>query len=1019
MKIQINKVLILFLSLVISISTLGLTLSSSILVVAAPTINSNIQIASDGVSPFDSSDTPGKDTSANNGRVRSNDQVEYIWNINVNDEDAINVVVQFNIGDFSVVNVASICPFGSSVSLGILYCSIGDIPAGSTLVRNVRLNFNVSNTLTLLANNIYEGFIHQTQISVTADNLIIPSVSNQVSTYLTTLPQEGVYSYNLSNSVVGNIINPNTSESGYLVSMNWLSNVIYIGGENIDVSSLNFNVELSYNDQLNFAYTGAVPYTWGPSGYCGKMGIFVNFTCTQVGGPHNTVSVSPVFNPAQPFTSIDVELLFWIPNNDVLSAGNVLTLNTEITNLDPNGVSGQSNFGLLFEDQSNNSGSITISLYNEFLLNKTYSDTGLSNVTLNGDYVDFSPSYPQSLILNETGYTTAGDILHNVSKFRNLGSQPMSDLVLCDNFDSTNQTIEYSRLGVVTAGVPNSFVQHNTTFEYSVTPWTDANTICDASVGPWYPDMDSVPGGRSAITRIRTTTIPTVLPNQIVLFVVGSIINQNIAQDRVQIFNTIAATSDKILGGQGFYTSWIYAIPVKPFVDVQLLPESKILPINTSSINQINLGEKYYARLRYSPVTPLSVVTDPVVVEFLVSPNQTFYPGDTSVAPTTIINNPDGSTLLRWVFPNLTPNQINTIDLALSINLNANITNYNNQARVYYRPNSSFVENFSTVNNVSIVTPPNYSSSCVSNRNYACNQNISVFSPNTFSITKNTLTPIINQNSNLSYSISYRNYTGITIPSFEMIDILPYNGDGRTPASNFNGSLLFNSITGSNGELFEYTSRPSASVNTDPCDASNILNGQTKILCGATVGNGQTIWCSSFGGVGCPANNNQVTAIRVLGPSLAPNSPVFDLTLNLSTQNNQSGNIYSNSVFSRAQNFLLPVFANATAASVASAPVTPTPSPNNLNINNTTNTDKNLIENTLQTVNLNTSDINLTNGNQTANRNDSDSTNSSKITPILVRTGGEDLNIYLIRFLPFTVLLLAIFTRFVNSHTDV
>jgi hypothetical protein len=110
---------------------------SSISVDAAPLINVDLQIVNDGVAPFDATDTPGKDTSANNGRVRYGDTVQYRWNISVNGENATNVVAQFKTGSFNVLNGAQVCPLGFTVVAGILNCSIGDILAGSTLVKTV------------------------------------------------------------------------------------------------------------------------------------------------------------------------------------------------------------------------------------------------------------------------------------------------------------------------------------------------------------------------------------------------------------------------------------------------------------------------------------------------------------------------------------------------------------------------------------------------------------------------------------------------------------------------------------------------------------------------------------------------------------------------------------------------------------------------------------------------------------------------------------------------------------------
>jgi len=992
---------------------------SSISVDAAPLINVDLQIVNDGVAPFDATDTPGKDTSANNGRVRYGDTVQYRWNISVNGENATNVIAQFKTGPFNVLNAAQVCPLGFTVVAGILNCSIGDVLAGSTLVKTLDLQFNVSNTNLILSDNIYEGYTLQNNLSVSASNLPVPVISANSVIYLTTLPQKEIYAYSsVSNQLIGAEVNPNTNQDGFLVKYYWGSNFTSLGGEFIDISSYNFKVGLNYNNQASFTHSGAVPYTWGSGGYCGNRDdIYLKFTCTQAGGPQTDISVTPSFNPLQKFDSSIFSFVFWIPKSDVLASNGVLTLNANITNFDPNGISGQSNFGAATENPNNNNGTFTISSYNEFLLTKYYTGSDYSNTNYNGVNLNFTPSYPNSLINQSMigNYTVAGDILHSVSSFQNLGATNIDDLVLCDNFDSTNQTVEYVRLGVFSNGVNGSFQQLNLPFEYSATPWTNSNTVCDASAGPWYSDINSIPGGKTAITRIRTPIIQPILPAQTVLFQVGSIINQNLTSDKAQIFNTVAATSNNIVGQVGYYTTWVYATPVNPYVDVQTLPESKILPVNVASLAQINLGQKYFARLRYNPVTALNIVPEPLVVEYLVSPDQDFYPADTSVAPTEILDNPDGSQLLRWVFNNPTPNQTDIIDVALSIKSTANIASYNNQARTYYKLNSALIENFTNLNNFSYFNFFGYKSECITRNNSTCNKTISVYTPNTFNINKTTLTPVLGQNSDLNYAINYRNFTATTIPSFQMIDILPYNGDGRTPASNYNGSLLFDSISGTNNEVFEYTSKIPSQISNDPCDASNIALGQTSALCGATVGNGQTKWCIAFNTAGCPSSPNQVTAVRILGPSLVGNGPSFTLNLNLKTLDNQNGNTYTNFVFARAQGFLLPVFSNAAAVgTIILTPPAPTPMPTSgVTIAQTNKQSQQKSEAAPQS-------SEKTNPNQTMTEFDSQAGSTikpkvdpsqikteiqkSQITPILVRTGGENIDFNLIKILPWVLI---------------
>lgn len=165
----------------------------------------------------------------------------------------------------------------------------------------------------------------------------------------------------------------------------------------------------------------------------------------------------------------------------------------------------------------------------------------------------------------------------------------------------------------------------------------------------------------------------------------------------------------------------------------------------------------------------------------------------------------------------------------------------------------------------------------------------------------------------VGWGLTYSNQTSITLGGVDLIDVLPNNADGRTPASRFSGTLKLTSVTTDDtlspagapnalptnpagpyparaGTTFYYTAAAAASVKNDPYDATNLASGSTK-------------WClqNQFGTAGCPADIGSATAVRVISGALAP-SEKRNLGLGFATNGNKKGDLYSNTAYARAIN---------------------------------------------------------------------------------------------------------------------
>lgn len=173
-----------------------------------------------------------------------------------------------------------------------------------------------------------------------------------------------------------------------------------------------------------------------------------------------------------------------------------------------------------------------------------------------------------------------------------------------------------------------------------------------------------------------------------------------------------------------------------------------------------------------------------------------------------------------------------------------------------------------------------------------------------FRIQKTTPKSTIEPGNPFSFDVSYasfgQNMGSADIP--DIIDILPYTGDGtttgtrnftgRSPGSTFAaGAYQLSSVTPPSNDpnmVVYYTATAPTSINHDPRDPSNDLT------------TGSTRWClaSTLGSAGCPADLTQVTAVR-LHPAVGtmPADTLYTAKLNFSSSSAaRPGNLFNNSV---------------------------------------------------------------------------------------------------------------------------
>jgi len=252
--------------------------------------------------------------------------------------------------------------------------------------------------------------------------------------------------------------------------------------------------------------------------------------------------------------------------------------------------------------------------------------------------------------------------------------------------------------------------------------------------------------------------------------------------------------------------------------------------------------------------------------------------------------------------------------------------------------------NFTTV--VTIDAPPGVLSNYVQIESPAdesepskriANANVSNSVPSSLLIVKSVQTPLheVNKGSLLNwmeFSVGVRNGSADSLSELDIIDILPFNGDGtsgsftftpsagttvdrqRTPATSYNGQFEFDSMSfDENGECnaanitYWYTNV------ADPLDISPVASSNTD-----NNGAPTTIWCEGTQtgpNASCNFTNTDVTAVRIRGVDMDPSGTCY-LNLKFATQDNHDNDIYSNTSGAKAVGVTNAVLSNTVSAKV-------------------------------------------------------------------------------------------------------
>ena len=175
---------------------------------------------------------------------------------------------------------------------------------------------------------------------------------------------------------------------------------------------------------------------------------------------------------------------------------------------------------------------------------------------------------------------------------------------------------------------------------------------------------------------------------------------------------------------------------------------------------------------------------------------------------------------------------------------------------------------------------------------------ITVTSPSSMIMDKTVSIGGVETDNPIEYTISYLNGTTSDFNVVDVIDVLPYVGDGRFPASNFGGTIALGQLTAqSTSAQFYVTKQSSASLSSDPNHASNDLLSGTTPWCLMT--SAHTLNPSASPTIGgssalCPQTGLEVKGVRLIDSQALIPLASRAFTLGLVLSGNASNDVYTN-----------------------------------------------------------------------------------------------------------------------------
>jgi uncharacterized repeat protein (TIGR01451 family) len=917
----------------------------------AADVTFNFKIQASGTAPFDPDNTPGNDANDTNNIVRTQDIITYKWEYAVNNGAANNVVLRATVPANVELTLPAVCnPTGSQITIDpatgaqTIACAVGTLVSGSS--GNIDLKARVLGQ----ARAPGSQFVGNGDTTFAVGSLTGTKITNPivpVQTPILKISAKPKVDLSKQSAYVEGVAKGEDGITDGLVIRYPIVMSLTGGGKGGEalVGDLKFTDSLVYNGGPNGGQPipGTKLYTWRP-GYS-SLTLGTQSGCNRMGGDpwayyggypngkSNSSSYAPYGNPdwsttdsgdwactqaggGQPIqltitgadttgnhaplkdyyggTTLPADQSFlvvgavhlWVPLTAITNNGGQLNVRNQLTGFTAQGASGQPNqeptIANNYYDHTlvSTSGSFT-SHYGKDVDDRGSPLPAMSAIYGGDGVVLPSQTYTDRVYLNNNGAIpwATGAILCTA-----VDNQTQEVFPLADAPDSAVRNFSSGGLGT------KYVIEYGTGNYATVSDHKKATCRDQDSPGGWTTDIRNVPGGNDAVTKVRVRAIQPIPPGD-TWDIAVNLRSRNYylgTTNKIPIGTLLVQHSSIYIkdwagigqGEPGMPTDWYggyYQRDINYYVGWgdRLTLTRTIVRVDKQNVpNQPVVsaiaGAEVPFLLKPSITAPIpTTIASPVILTDLLPPNLDYVVGSANIAPTSIVNNPDGSQLLTWDLGLHVPGQpLPEISYKTTV-----------------RPDAA---NNSTSTNTAVIDSAD-DASLLSARTDKVDINIG--NTAAFRIFKEVDHVLLNPNESIVYNLFYANTGSSDVGASQFIDVLPRGGDGRIPSTSYNGILAYSSITGTNGETFEFTDRPGAQINDDTNDPSNQPGGATQ-------------WCSGFATPGCPSSNSAVTAIRINAPAFPKNTPTRMVKLLLQPNGNVKNDFYTNNFTGRAQGLL-------------------------------------------------------------------------------------------------------------------
>lgn len=931
-------------------------------------------IQSDGTAVFDADSLPGNDAGPNNGIVRTNDTVQYAFSYNFDAGGASDPRIDSTLPagmEWTAVPTGCTGTATTPVATGI-YDSTTGLPGGD----NRRLICQIPSAAGSVTGSVIPTARVTIKSLNGSVNSVGFTVADSIGTVVTSNTVDVVTSsraaYNLRKRLIGSAtalgpdgVTPGMIRTYYVDVLVWHST--RTGTERLK-GQAELSPNVTFTDSLAEFSPNARLFDWGTSIFSKCQPIFgaglapnsyldpaqgaTTLNSVPNSGTISCVSGTPGGTFSVSFTGMDTSgssfptqngngssvagnlyvatgrVPIWIPYSDVIYGAdgvpgtgddNQLVVRNTYTDFAPVDVNGQVNVPEPLGDNS-----VTLTLIAGYTASKAYRDYFTNNTPdgatglLSGDLFA-SPGYKVRSLVSLVPTVVA-----------------TTNTIMCDVFDNTAQELTRGPSGQApgekrTDGIPagQSVIEYGAPLTQPTTFAQLRASTCSDAEATWSTDPTSsslggsltANGFRSTIDRVRLRTLvdlPPDLVNWLTTYLQvkgtstmdptanpGGSVTANLGQIYTGASGWRPNSYDPMTS-LGTYGDRITVVPGVVRVDKTTLPYApgtgesappganmtfRLAPTVTTpgtgsqgTVQDVVLTDVLPTTAPRLTVNPLSVTRDANVdsVEFCAACDGS----DWSTSPQPTVYG------VRWLYGSVvTGTVLAPVEFSVRVPSRvANGTSYSNTA----------------------VISSSTDTSIASRRSGSAGIQAAV--PSSVLVSKSTPDPLAPLNGTWSWTITARNSTTTDLTRFDVVDVLPFVGDGRTPSSAFSGELLLGAVSGLPAGMAAYvtSSDPSGLDSADgnldgyadpgnPGDAWYVAPGTGIWACTTT----------QLGQPGCPTAAN-ATAVRFSTPPgsgdvVLAAGAIAEWTLGVTGVGDAVGDMYTNRFIARTDPAVLPL----------------------------------------------------------------------------------------------------------------